>query len=171
MGEFGGASAIVLLAASTIWWTGSDIACRISSSVTRISVGAPVASARPVTIAARPCGAGNAEPIAILISSADFSPIATSYSRRRWFWIAVSRSKPPSRVEPPKTTPPMEATAISVVPPPMSTIRFPIGSWIRRRADRGGERLLDEHDVAPAGELHGLPDGPAFDLGGLARHA
>ena len=97
-------------------------------------MGAPVASARPVTIAARPRGTGNAEPIAILISSADFSPIATSYARRRWSWIAASRSNPPRRVEPPETTPPIEATAISVVPPPMSTIRFPIGSWIGRRA-------------------------------------
>ena len=36
------------------------------------------------------------------------------------------------------------------------------------RTDRRGKRLLDQHDVAPAGELHGLPNGPAFDLGGLA---
>ena len=28
----------------------------------------------------------------------------------------------------------METTAISVMPPPMSTIRFPIGSWIGSRA-------------------------------------
>ena len=93
-----------------------------------------MASARPVTMAARPRGPGNADPIAILISSADFSPIATSYSRRMCSWIAASRSKPPMRVEPPETTPPIETTAISVVPPPMSTIRFPIGSWIGSRA-------------------------------------
>ena len=49
-------------------------------------------------------------------------------------WIAASRSKPPSAIDRPLTTPPIDTTAISERPPPMSTIRLPIGSWIGRPA-------------------------------------
>ena len=77
---------------------------------------------------------GNAEPIAILISSAAVSPIATPYRSRMCSWIAASRSNPPSATERPLTTPPIETTAISERPPPMSTIRLPIGSWMGRPA-------------------------------------
>ena len=87
-----------------------------------------------MTLAARPVGEGNADPIAIFSSSADFSPIETPYVRRMCSWIAASRSKPPTLAERPDTTPPIETTAISVRPPPMSTIRFPIGSWTGRLA-------------------------------------
>ena len=37
-------------------------------------------------------------------------------------------------MERPLTTPPIDTTAISDRPPPMSTIRLPIGSWIGRPA-------------------------------------
>ena len=37
----------------------------------------PVATSRPITVAARLVGDGNAEPIATFSSSADFSPIET----------------------------------------------------------------------------------------------
>ena len=55
----------------------ADIAWRTSSSVTFTSTVSPPASSRPVTTAAVPVELGNAEPIAILISSAAVSPIAT----------------------------------------------------------------------------------------------
>ena len=87
-----------------------------------------------MTFAARPVGEGNAAPIAIFSSSADFSPIETPYVPRMYSWMAASRSKPPTLAERPDTTPPIETTAISVRPPPMSTIRFPSGSWTGRLA-------------------------------------
>src|SRR5438046_447225 len=49
-----------------------------------------------MTSAARPVADGNADPIAILISSAAFSPIATPQVDRRCSWIAASRSDPPN---------------------------------------------------------------------------
>ena len=44
--------------------------------------------------------------------------------------IASSSSSPPTRTDVAVTMPPSEITATSVVPPPMSTIMFPVGSWI-----------------------------------------
>lgn len=44
--------------------------------------------------------------------------------------IASSNSSPPVRMDSAITIPPNEMTAISVVPPPMSTIIFPAGSLI-----------------------------------------
>ena len=40
-------------------------------------------------------------------------------------WTAASMSNPPHRTALPATMPPIDTTAISLVPPPMSTIRFP----------------------------------------------
>ena len=60
-------------------------------------------------------------------------------------WIAASRSNPPSVTERPLTTPPIETTAISDRPPPMSTTRLPDRLVDRQAgADRGRERLLDQ---------------------------
>ncbi len=44
--------------------------------------------------------------------------------------IASSNSSPATRLDSLVTIPPREMTATSVVPPPMSTIMFPAGSWI-----------------------------------------
>jgi hypothetical protein len=44
--------------------------------------------------------------------------------------IASSSSSPPTRIDCEVTMPPSEMTATSVVPPPMSTIMLPVGSWI-----------------------------------------
>ena len=45
------------------------------------------------------------------------------------YWmIASSSSSPPTRTDWLVTTPPSEIMATSVVPPPMSTIMFPVGS-------------------------------------------
>jgi hypothetical protein len=42
--------------------------------------------------------------------------------------IALSSSSPPTRTDRLVTIPPMEMTATSEVPPPMSTIMLPVGS-------------------------------------------
>src|SRR2546430_2667763 len=51
-----------------------------------------------------------------------------------WWMIASSISSPPTRMLWETTMPPSEMTATSVVPPPMSTIMFPVGSLIGRAA-------------------------------------
>ena len=45
-----------------------------------------------------------------------------------WLMIASSISSPPTRSDCETTMPPRLITATSVVPPPMSTIMFPVGS-------------------------------------------
>src|ERR671910_656707 len=44
--------------------------------------------------------------------------------------IASSSSSPPTRTDCETTIPPSEITATSEVPPPMSTIMFPVGSLV-----------------------------------------
>ena len=48
--------------------------------------------------------------------------------------MEASKSKPPQRRARTATTPPSEITAISEVPPPMSTTMLPTGSWMARPA-------------------------------------
>ena len=48
--------------------------------------------------------------------------------------MEASKSKPPQRRARTATTPPSEMTAISDVPPPMSTTMLPTGSWMARPA-------------------------------------
>ena len=50
------------------------------------------------------------------------------YSRRTYRTIALSKLSPPIRIESATTSPPREMTAMSVVPPPMSTTMLPSGS-------------------------------------------
>src|SRR5437870_5576703 len=59
---------------------------------------------------------------------------------------ASSISSPATLTDVQKMTPASEITATSVVPPPMSTIRFPPGSWIGRPA-----RLLDQTHLTGSG--------------------
>ena len=68
--------------------------------------------------------------------------------------------------------PPSEMTATSVVPPPMSTIMFPVGSATGRPgADRGGHRLLDQVRLACAGAERRLLDRALLDAGDAGRDA
>ena len=76
----GGVRSSVVLTASTIALTGSSIARRISSAVTTTVRGRPVTRSRPRISACGSSGLGNAEPIAILISSAVRSPSMREYS-------------------------------------------------------------------------------------------
>ncbi len=65
--------------------------------------------------------------------------------------IAMSSSSPATRIDFENTMPLSEITAISVVPPPMSTIMLAAGFVDRETdADRGGHRLGNRDDVARA---------------------
>src|SRR3954451_7479800 len=124
----GGVLSSVDLIASMICVTGSSSACR-TSSLERITVfGSPVSMSRPRTSACTSSFSGCAEPTSSLISSAVCWPISSLYSRLMWLMIASSISSPPTRSDCETTIPPSEMTATSVVPPPMSTIMFPVGS-------------------------------------------
>ena len=68
--------------------------------------------------------------------------------------------------------PPSEMTATSLVPPPMSTIMFPVGSATGRPgADRGSHRLLDQVRLTRAGRERRLLDRALLDAGHARRHA
>ncbi len=69
-----------------------------------------------------------------MISSAVRSPIIKLYVRRTCPMIASSILSPAVRSLLLATMPPKEITATSVVPPPMSTIILPVGSWTGRPA-------------------------------------
>ena len=130
----GGVLSKVAFTAFTIAVTGSSRAFRISSDETTIVLGNPVEISRPRISASGSSRNGYAEPIAIFISSAVRSPSISEYSRLIQLMIAWSNSSPPTRIEPAETIPPIEITATSVVPPPISTTMFPVGSWIGKPA-------------------------------------
>ena len=67
---------------------------------------------------------------------------------------------------------PIEITATSLVPPPTSMTIRPTGSPIGHPgADGGGDRLLDQLDVAGAGGERRLLDRAPLDLGDARRGA
>ena len=76
----GGHLSRVVFTASTMALTGSSMALRISSALTTIVFGRPETRSRPRISACGSSGIGNAEPIAILISSAVRSPSISEYS-------------------------------------------------------------------------------------------
>ena len=135
----------------------SSMASRTSSGERMTFLGRPDMRSRPRTSALNSSSVGHAEPMAILISSAVRSPMAMPYSRRIQVWMAASMSKQPTRTALRATTPPREITAVSEVPPPMSTTMLPRGSLIGQPgADGGGHGLLDELRLGgarPAGRL------------------
>ena len=96
--------------------------------------GSPVSMSRPRTSACTSSRMRKAEPTSSLISSAVCWPISSLYSFLTWLMIASSISSPPTRRLCETTMPPSEMTATSVVPPPMSTIMFPVGSETGRPA-------------------------------------
>src|SRR5207237_301894 len=55
------------------------------------------------------------------------SPMSRLNSRLAYWTMSLSISSPPMRIEREMTMPPSDATATSVVPPPMSTIIEPVG--------------------------------------------
>ena len=127
---------------------------------------------RPRTSACTSSLSGNAEPTSSLISSAVCWPIRSLYSFLMWLMIASSISSPPTLRLCETTMPPREMTATSVVPPPTSTIMFPVGSLDGEAgADRGGHRLLDQVGLSGAGRERRLLDGSLLDAGDARRDA
>src|ERR1022692_964469 len=124
----GGHLSSVVLTASTIRFSGSSIARRTSSAEISVVFGSPLTRSLPRISARGSSAEGNAEPIAILISSAVRSPSMSEYSFLPKVMIAWSISSPPMRIDCEVTIPPREITATSVVPPPMSTTMLPVGS-------------------------------------------
>src|SRR3972149_220430 len=88
--------------------------------------------------------------------------------------IASSISSPAIRTDLAYTTPESEITATSVVPPPMSTIMFPPGSWIGRPAPVAAglhhPPLARAPRAAPRRHRRGA-DRPLLDLGDTRGHA
>jgi hypothetical protein len=116
--------------ASMMALTGSSMARRISSAVIVMVFGRPLTRSRPLISATSSSGIGNTLAIASLIASDVRSPSSSEYSFFTCWMIASSSSSPPMRIDVLVTMPPSEITATSVVPPPMSTTMFPVGSWI-----------------------------------------
>src|ERR671935_658391 len=130
----GGVLSSVDLIASMIWLTGPSSAWRISSLLRITVLGRPVSMSRPLTSACTSSLRSNAEPTSSLISSAVCWPTSSLYSVLMWLMIASSISSPPTLRLWLTTMPPSEMTATSVVPPPTSTIMFPVGSPTGRPA-------------------------------------
>ena len=105
----------------------SSKASIISEEVTVNTRGRPVMRQRPLTSKVCSSGRGKTQPICILISSAVRSPMSTLCFRRMYLMMASSNWSPAILMEVDSTMPPREMTAISVVPPPMSTIMWPSG--------------------------------------------
>ena len=123
----GGVRSRVVLIAETIAVTDSSNAARTSSLVTTWVRGNPVTMSRPPTSAVSSSASGHAEPSWSFTSSAVFSPISRPNSFLNIATIASFNSSPATRAECAVTIPPIEITATSVVPPPISTMRFALG--------------------------------------------
>jgi hypothetical protein len=119
---------------STMADTGSSMARRTSSGERMIVLGRPLMRSRPRTSALISSRTADADPMAILMSSAVRSPMAMPYSRRMKAVMAASMSKLPMRTALRATTPPSEMSAVSDVPPPTSTTMLATGSWMGRPA-------------------------------------
>ena len=81
----------------------------------------------PLTCMVSIFGLLNAVPIFSLTASAVSSPMNRLWSRRRSRAISSLKWSPPTFTVWEMTGEPSESTAMSVVPPPMSAIRFPTG--------------------------------------------
>ena len=96
-----------------------------SSEVTSISTGSPVEISLPFMVIYSTVGFGYMHPIFILTSSAVLSPITTFLFFFMYFTIDSSNLSPAILSDVLLTDPPSEITAISAVPPPISTIILP----------------------------------------------
>ena len=95
--------------------------------------------------------------------------------------MAWSISSPPMRTDWLVTIPPNEMTATSVVPPPMSTTMFPVGSWTGRPAPMAaamGSSMMYAGLRAPADSATSctarcstpvIPEGTQMTIRGLAK--
>ena len=113
--------------ASRIRSTGSSNASSISVEVTVMTLGRPVIRQRPLISMDVSCSLGNTQPISIFISSAVRSPTSTLCLRRIYLTMDSLNWSPATLMEALSTTPLREMTAMSLVPPPMSTTMWPSG--------------------------------------------
>src|SRR6266568_4743658 len=123
----GGQRSSVALTAPTMRAIGTAIALRNSSPAIVTLRGKPVPISRPRISARLGPATGNAEPTAILSSSAVRSPISNPNWERMCSTIASSSALPATRRLVDATMPPSAITATSVVPPPMSITIEPDG--------------------------------------------
>ena len=103
-------------------------ASRTSSDDTTRTLGTPVTRSRPLTDSSSSGSSFWALPISHLIRSAVRDPMSRLWCFLKYCITASSSSLPPTRIDSSTTMPLSAITAISVVPPPMSTIMLPTGS-------------------------------------------
>ena len=113
--------------ASMIRSTGSSKASIISVELTVTTLGRPVSRQRPFTSMVSSSSLGKTQPICFFISSAVRSPTSRLCLRRMYLTTASFSWSPAILMEVDSTMPDREMTAMSVVPPPMSTIMWPSG--------------------------------------------
>ena len=130
----GGVSSSASLIASTMAVTGSRIASTISEEDILTFFGSPVSKSLPLISIYSSCGFGCAAPIVSLISSAVRSPITRLCSLFVYIEMDSSSLSPATRRDLEFTIPPIEMTATSLVPPPISTTMQPVASSIGRPA-------------------------------------
>ncbi|MNC34540.1 hypothetical protein D3C75_829770 [compost metagenome] len=124
----GGVRSSTDLAAVTMDDTGSDNASCISEEVIVIVSGRPDTISRPRISISDTRPPGCTVPIPILISSAVRSPIKSLYFVLMYLIMAASNLSPAILMDEAVTMSPIESTATSVVPPPISTTILPLGS-------------------------------------------
>ena len=106
---------------------GSSKASIISLEETVNTRGRPVIRQRPLMSMVTSSGRGKTQPMVIFSSSAVRSPMSTLCLRRMYLMTASSNLSPAILMEADSTTPDREMTAMSAVPPPMSTTMWPSG--------------------------------------------
>ncbi len=84
---------------------------------------------RPLTSMEISSGRGNTQPMVIFSSSAVRSPMSTLCRLRMYLTTASLKASPATLMEADSTMPDREITAMSAVPPPMSTTMWPSG-WV-----------------------------------------
>ena len=177
----GGHLSSVVFTASTIALTGSSMAWRISSAGDDDGLRQPGDQVAAADLGRSSSGSGNAEPIAILISSAVRSPSASEYSFLTYVMIAWSSSSPATRTDW-RGDDAAERDHRDLGGAAADVDDHVAGRLVDRqaRADRRGHRLLD--DVAPRGRRPRMaasltarcstpvmPDGTQTTTRGLAR--
>ena len=126
----GGVFSSTLCVASHITSSGSSSASSTSSDPTSTVLGRPVTRSRPLHRVFSGSSSANAMPTSRLSFSAVLSPMKRLYFFLMYFTIQSSNLSPATLTDALLTMPPIDITAISVVPPPISIIMMPSGALI-----------------------------------------
>lgn len=92
------------------------------------AIGADLPIQEPTSNMVVDIGGGTTEVAVISLSGVVYSPMSILYLRLTWVMMDSSILSPPTRTEREYTMPESEMTATSVVPPPISTTMFDVGS-------------------------------------------